>query len=112
MSANKIIEIVAAQSDTPEKDTDFDGWYTGHHVPILLGYKGLKAASRYKLIGDDKNVSRYLTFYEFESKEAAENFKKSPQFAAAIKDFEQNKERVGFELKWAASYELIKSWGR
>jgi heme-degrading monooxygenase HmoA len=112
LTANAIIQIVAAQSNDPKKDAEFDRWYTGEHVPMLFGFKGLKAAGRYRLIGDEQTISRYLTFYEFESKEAAAAFPKSPEFAAAIKDYEKNKERVGFDLKWAASYELIKSWER
>ena len=109
MPANKIIEIVAAQS-TPELDAEFDSWYTGKHVPDMFKHKGMKAARRYRLMGDDKKLSRYLTFYEFESPKAVEAFHKSAELAAAIKDYEANKDRLGFELKWAASYELIKDW--
>ena len=47
-----------------------------------------------------------------ESKEALEAFPKSPEFAAAIDDFEKQREDVGFGIRWAASYELIKSWER
>ena len=34
------------------------------------------------------------------------------ELAAINKHFEEKKEAVGFEMKWATSYELIKSWTR
>jgi uncharacterized protein (TIGR02118 family) len=111
MANNLIIQIVASES-TPEKEAKFNKWYTEVHVPMLFGFKGLKQASRYRRISDDKQSARYLAIYEFESKEALETFPKSPAFAAAIKDYENKKEEVGFSMKWAASYELIKSWER
>jgi heme-degrading monooxygenase HmoA len=106
-----IMQIVAAES-TPEKEAEFNRWYTEEHVPMLLGFKGLKQASRYRRIGDDAQSAKFLTIYEFESKESMDAFPKSPAFAAAIKDYENKKEEVGFNLKWATSYELIKSWKR
>jgi heme-degrading monooxygenase HmoA len=111
MPNNKLIQIVAAES-TPEKDAKFEKWYTEVHVPMLFGFAGVKQASRYRLKGDDKNCSKYLTIYEFESEEALAAFPKSPAFAAAIQDFENKKETVGFTMRWAGVYELIKSWER
>jgi len=111
MANNLIIQIVASES-TPKKEAKFNKWYTEVHVPMLFGFKGLKQASRYQCIGGDEQSARYLAIYEFESKEAMEAFPKSPAFAAAIKDYENIKEKIGFSLKWVASYELIKSWKR
>ena len=39
-------------------------------------------------------------------------FPSSDAFAAAIEDFENNKEALGFRMKWAASYELIRSYDK
>lgn len=111
MPGNVIIQIVASQS-TPEKEAEFDRWYTEVHVPMLFGFKGVKHASRYRRLGDDAKSAKYLAIYEFESAEALAAFPKSPEFAAAIKDFEDKKEAVGFNMQWAASYELVKSWER
>jgi hypothetical protein len=111
MAAHQIIQIVASQS-SPEKEKVYNKWYTEVHVPMLFGYKGLKQASRYKLIGDNKNVSRYLAIYEFDDAESMAAFSESKEFAEAVKDFENRKEAVGFDMKWAASYELIKTYNR
>ena len=107
----RLIQIVAAESP-PEKDAAFDKWYTEEHVPMLFDFPGVKQASRYRLKGDNKQCARYLTIYEFESEDALAAFPKSPAFAAAVADFENRKEEVGFTMKWAGVYELIKSWER
>ncbi len=111
MTSYNIIQIVASQS-TPEKEEEFNRWYSDVHVPMFFGFDGLKRAGRYQCIGDPGNNAKYLAIYEFEDEEALTAFPKSEAFADAVKDFEGRKEAVGFEMKWAASYELIKSWTR
>ena len=111
MASYKIIQIVASQS-TPDREEEFNRWYTDVHVPMFFGFDGLKQAARYRCIGDPGNNAKYLAVYEFEDEEALAAFPKSEAFSDAVKDFEGRKEAVGFEMKWAASYELIKSWSR
>ena len=111
MPENLIIQIVASES-TPEKEEEYNKWYTDVHVPMLFEYKGLKKAARYRLIDENKECARFLAIYEFESDEAQAAFPSSPEFAAAIEDFENMKEKTDFQMRWAASYQLIKSWER
>ena len=111
MPDNLIIQIVASES-TPEKEAEFNTWYTDVHVPMLFEYKGIKKAARYRLVGGNNEHAKFLAIYEFENEEAQEAFQESPEFAAAIEDFENTKEETGFTMKWAASYRLIKSWER
>lgn len=106
MTGNKIIQIVASQS-TPEKEEAYNKWYSEVHVPMLFGFKGVKQASRYRLIGDNPDQAKFFAVYEFETNEDFEAFPKSPEFANAIEDFENRKDELGFDMKWAASYELI-----
>ena len=108
MASYKVIQIVASQS-TPDKEEEFNRWYTDVHVPMFFGFDGLKQAGS---IGDPGDNAKYLAIYEFEDEEALAAFPKSEAFADAVKDFEERKEAIGFEMKWAASYELIKSWSR
>jgi antibiotic biosynthesis monooxygenase (ABM) superfamily enzyme len=111
MPDNCLIQIVAAES-TPEKDAAFEKWYTEKHVPMLFGFPGVKKAGRYRLQGENSKCSRYLTFYEFQNEADLAAFPKSPAFAAAIADFEKMKDQLGFTMKWAGVYELIRSWER
>ncbi len=105
----KLIQIVAAES-TPEKDADFEKWYTEVHIPMLFQYEGVKQVSRYRLKVDDKQLSRYLTMYEFDNEQDMAGFPNSPAFAAAVADFEDKKEAVGFTSRWVGVYERIKVW--
>jgi predicted ATP-dependent endonuclease of OLD family len=111
MPANLLIQIVAAES-TPEKEAAFQEWYTEKHIPMLFGSKDVKQVRRYRLKNGSEQCSRYLTIYEFENEKALEEFNKSPDLAAAIEDFENAREEVGFTMKWAGVYELTKSWER
>ena len=82
---------------------------------MCLKSRGALGASRYKLApvkADEGEYPTYLAIYEFESKEAMDGFSESPELAAAVEDFENTKGEVGFQIKWAARYELIKSWKR
>jgi antibiotic biosynthesis monooxygenase (ABM) superfamily enzyme len=111
VASNWMIQIVASES-TPEKEVEYDAWYTDIHIPMLFGYEGMKKVSRYRLIGENKDMAKFLTFYEFESKEAMDDFPNSPAFKAAIEDYENKKEGVDFKLRWAAAYECTKSLER
>jgi hypothetical protein len=109
MPKHKLIQIVAADS-TPEKDAAFEKWYTEVHIPTLFKYKGVKQIRRFQRKGDDKQLSKYMTFYEFDTEEDLAGFAGSPAFAEAIKDFDTNHERVGFTSRWFGVYECTKTW--
>jgi hypothetical protein len=102
--------LIVANEPSVEREAEYNEWYTDRHVPMMFKFKGMKKASRYRLSGENKEGSRYLAIYEFDSKEALEEFPKSPEFAAAVKDFDEKWKDGGFERKWGAAYELIKSW--
>lgn len=108
---NRIIQIVASQSVT-EKEDEFNRWYSEVHLPMLFGFKGVKQASWYKCIGEPGDNAKYLAIYEFESEDDLKAFLESPEFAEAVKDFEEKKEAVGFDMKWTASYELLTTLSR
>jgi heme-degrading monooxygenase HmoA len=107
--ANRIILIVANEP-SPEKETEYNEWYTEKHVPMMFRFKGMKKASRYRLAGENKESSKYLAVYEFDSQEDLEAFPKSTEFAEAVKDFDEKWKDGGFVRKWGGSYELIKAW--
>jgi len=111
MANNQIVHIVASES-TLEKEAEYDAWYTDVHIPMLFGYEGMKQVSRYRLVGESEGAAKFLTIYEFESKEAMDNMSKSPDFKAAIEDFENMKDGIDFQMKWTATYELTKSLER
>jgi antibiotic biosynthesis monooxygenase (ABM) superfamily enzyme len=107
--SHQLILIVANQP-SPEKEAEYNEWYNRKHVPMMFAFKGMKKATRYHLLGNDKENSRYLSIYEFDTLEDMQAFPKSPEFAAAIKDFDEQWKGGGFERKWGASYELVQTW--
>ena len=108
---DKHILIVASECD-PALEKEYNSWYDNIHLPMFMGYEGLKKASRYRCTGEGKDVARYLVVYEFETSEALAGFPKSEAFAAAVRDFDEKWGQGGFHHKWGASYELLKSLER
>jgi uncharacterized protein (TIGR02118 family) len=104
------IALIVANEPGPGQEDEYNRWYTGTHIPMMFKFKGLKKVSRYHRTADDKESSKYLAIYEFDSKEDLAAFSRSPEFAAAKADFDKKWQGGGFESKWAASYELIKTW--
>jgi hypothetical protein len=105
----KIILIVANEPSA-EREAEYNEWYNEKHIPMMFRFHGMKKASRYRLAGESKGASKYLMIYEFGSMKDLEEFPKSPEFADAVKDFDEKWKDGGFINKWNASYELIKSW--
>ncbi len=105
----RILLIVANEPGAGRED-EYNDWYNGKHVPMMFRFKGMKKASRYRLVGDNKECSKYLAVYEFDSREELEAFPRSPEYEEAVRDFDGKWKDGGFERKWGASYELIKSW--
>ncbi len=102
--------LIVANEPSAEREAEYNEWYSEKHIPMMFRFHGMKKASRYRLAGESKGASKYLIVYEFNSKEDLEEFPRSAEFAAAVKDFDEKWKDGGFENKWNASYELIKSW--
>ena len=54
-----LIQIVASES-TPDKEAEFNRWYTDVHVPMLFEFEGVKQVSRYMRKGDNEQCPKYL----------------------------------------------------
>jgi len=104
------IVLIVANEPGPGHEDEYNRWYTGTHIPMMFKFKGLKKVSRYRRMAEGNETSKYLAVYEFDSKEDLAAFSLSPEFSAAVVDFDKKWQGGGFESKWAASYELIKAW--
>lgn len=114
MTEGPILYIVATET-TADKEVMFNKWYDEVHVPMLLDYKSIKKATRYKIInnmGENKGQATYLACYEFETEAAFEGYVKSPALAAALKDTDETWKDGGFTKTWRAAYQPIQSWKR
>jgi hypothetical protein len=105
------ILIVASECDAAVEDA-YNAWYNDVHLPMFMGYQGLKKASRYRLSGEAPDAARYLAVYEFETAAALAGFPRSEAYAAAVRDFDEKWKNGGFHGKWAAPYERLASCER
>ena len=105
MPDKQIINIMA-QDSPPGKEEQYNTW-TNNHLDVLMKFKKLKKASRYKRIGDDERVPQYIAVYYFDNFGDFEEYNKSPELADAIKT---EGRPDGIVVKWRAQFELIKSW--
>jgi len=93
MGNNLVMNIVASDCSA-EKEAAFNKWYNEVHIPILFKYKGMKRVTRYQLIGESQGQARYLACYEY------------------VEEMQETWKDGGFDIKWTAQYEPIKSWER
>jgi len=111
MAKARFVSIITTEC-SPEEETKVNKWYNEVHIPMLLKYKGLKKAARYKIIGENKDKPNYLAIYEYDSKEAMTAISGSPDFKAAIAEMDQTWKGKSFRIKGALNCEPIKAWER
>jgi uncharacterized protein (TIGR02118 family) len=81
------VNIVTTQCQ-PEDDRKFNEWYNNVHIPMLMKFKGLEGATRYKVLVGPGEPIQYSAVYYFTNKDAFEAFVPSQERAAAVKDME------------------------
>ena len=111
MGDKSILFIVGTQCQ-PEVEEKFNTWYNEIHIPMLLKFKGIKEATRYKIIDKTEAYPKYLAIYKFESQNAFEAFETSPELAAVREDMRETWKEGENEIKWRVHYEPLKTWKR
>jgi uncharacterized protein (TIGR02118 family) len=108
MATQQVINIIESQCQ-PADAKKFDKWYSEVHIPMLLKAKGVAGVTRYQIVCEPGQAPRFMAVYKFNSQKDYEAFQKSPETAAAIKDFG---ETWGDKVKITArtQCDLIKEW--
>jgi len=83
MDVKPVINVVGIQCQ-PKVDEKFNIWYDQTHIPMLLKFGGLRGATRYKILKPSEEYPQYLAIYEFNSKQAFEEYRASPELTAAL----------------------------
>ena len=109
MEEKPIIHIVAIQCE-PGIDKKFNKWYDEIHVPMIFKFKGMKEATRYKIVTDAGEYTNYLAIYKFESQSSFNAYENSPELAAARAESRETWKEGGRETKWRVQYELLETW--
>lgn len=70
----KAILVVQTNPTEPERESEFNEWYTGTHLADVLAVSGYVAATRYQLVEDVELLReqrppscKYLTIYEIDT---------------------------------------------
>ena len=108
MENRPILHIVGTQC-RPEDEARFNEWYNEVHIPMLLKFRGLKGAARYKIVYESNEYPTYLAIYHYENRQAYEESRSSPELAAAREELQVSWPN-GLDSKWRVQYELIKEW--
>ena len=109
METVKVINIVATECHSDD-DAKFNKWYDEVHIPMLLKFDGMLGVTRYKLSSGTTGQAKYLAIYEFKNKASFDAFQKSSELAAARDEMGQTWKGRGFDIKWRAQYEPVKTW--
>jgi hypothetical protein len=89
MESRPVILIVGTQP--PESEEEWSTWYSEKHVPDVLRFKGVRKATRYRMVGDDtERYPKYLAIYEFENRQSADAYPASSVGEAAHEDWVNN----------------------
>ena len=107
MENKPVINIMAMDFDDPATEEEFNTWYNAH-IDMLLTHKGMQKAARYKRIGDDEQVPKYIAIYSFDSLKDFEEYNVSPERTAGHAVGVKRPE--GAKMRWRCQYELIKNW--
>lgn len=110
MDKKLILHVVASDCGKPEKEKEFNDWYTNQHAPMLLKSPHVKGAARYERVGDEKEYPQYLAIYEFESEEALDAYIKSPYRNEVLQDSGAKAKAGEFIRRWIVDYRLISKW--
>ena len=108
MAKKPVLNIVTTQCK-PEEEERFNKWYNEVHVPMLLKFGRIRHAGRYKVISEKTALPRYIALYWFPSYQDFEEFEKSPELAAAIKEMIESWGRR-IDTLTRVQYEIIKEW--
>ena len=111
METKPVIHVVGTECP-PEAEEKFDAWYSDRHVPDLLKFKKLRKVTRFKALKPDREYPMFLTLYEFDSRQAFEEYFTSPERATAAEDFAKIQKELNASVKWSVQYETIKTWQR
>ena len=49
--------LFVANEPSSEREAEYNEWYTEKHIPMMFQFKGMKKASRYRLMGRNREGS-------------------------------------------------------
>jgi hypothetical protein len=110
MENTRVYDIVSSGPKSG-KEAEYQEWYN-QHVEEAFHFKGITRVLRLGCFqlpkGNFGTCPQYLTMYEFENKEAMDEFFKSPMMNPPDKKVLEKAE-TKFEMYWAGGYKALKT---
>jgi hypothetical protein len=83
----KGILVVESNPTSPEREADYNDWYSNTHLGEVCALPGIISARRYKVHGDggplaDPSRRQYLAIYELEADDLSQPFEELGKAAA------------------------------
>lgn len=99
-----VCTFVVRATVPPERDAEFNRWYSGEHAPDVLRFQGAVSARRYRVLGGEGRY-QYVALYEFESRESLDRFLGSDHLRRLVAEYdahfpESERERATWEQIW------------
>jgi antibiotic biosynthesis monooxygenase (ABM) superfamily enzyme len=107
----RVINMVATECQ-PEVEEKFNKWYNEVHIPLLFKFKGMKKVTRFKILNKTNELPTYICIYEFDNPSEFQSYSESQELADARAEMKESWKDGGWEIKWRASYEEMKTWER
>ncbi len=90
MKEKPILWVVSLNFNAPEREQEFNKWYSETHVPDVVEAQGVIRATRYVALRAIEGQPKYLAIYEVESEQAINSILASPELKKAREDFHAN----------------------
>jgi hypothetical protein len=110
MKKGQVIHLVGNRC-RPDVEDKLNRWMDEIHIPMLMKFRGLKSATRFKRLYPGDEYPLYITQFVFESKEAFEAYEKSPELAVAMEETKQFWKPGERERTWRVQYQVISKHG-
>lgn len=67
----KAILFVTSAPASPEREDEYNDWYTNVHIPDILALDGFVSATRYKTANPPEGTPAYAAIYELDADDPA-----------------------------------------
>lgn len=97
----------------PEADEAYTKWVDGKHIPEVMEFKGLKKATRFKLVdpeAEKQGYPTYLVIWEYEDEEDAKAYDASGHRPVVMEEFKKTFGNAGIQFKWRVHYQPMKTF--
>ncbi len=105
--ASQVVSHIIGTNCAPDKEQEFNVWYTTHHAPLVMQGPAVEAM-RYQRIEDDARYPRYLAIFKYDSEDDYANYLGSALRQKALADIRDSWPEAGdYTEIWSVAFRRI-----